>query len=363
MAKRSKALLLLVVMLIGGWCALVGEYWLYGAKWVAAEGSPYGNRGIVTDRNGILLRDFGNGGYSASPELRRATVHWVGDMAGNIHTPVLDYYKSKLMGYDVVTGLYSTGGQSVGMLTVSSSVQKTALEAMDGRRGTVAVYNYETGAILCALSAPGSDPLGADGTEDGRYMNRFLQGLYTPGSIFKIVTAGAALENIPDILQQRFVCNGRVEYGNGRVTCERAHGKLDLYSAMAESCNTDVKLTLKDAKTLDPISWASVYLIPDGDTIITHFALSDDKGDVRLKDVPVGKYEVNAEIIGYNPHKKTYTIKAHWDAYDLGIIKMEENPEFLESIGDSIVCVADDEIVKIHVHTNDPGLAIQKRLY
>ncbi len=35
---------------------------------------------------------------------------------------------------------------------------------------------------------------------------------------------------------------------------------------------------------------------------------------------------------------------------------------FLESIGDSIVCVADDDIVKVHVHTNDPGLAIQKAL-
>ena len=36
--------------------------------------------------------------------------------------------------------------------------------------------------------------------------------------------------------------------------------------------------------------------------------------------------------------------------------------EYLESIGDSIVCVADDDIVKVHVHTNDPGLAIQKAL-
>lgn len=36
--------------------------------------------------------------------------------------------------------------------------------------------------------------------------------------------------------------------------------------------------------------------------------------------------------------------------------------EYLESIGDSIVCVADEDIVKIHVHTNDPGLAIQKAL-
>ncbi len=40
----------------------------------------------------------------------------------------------------------------------------------------------------------------------------------------------------------------------------------------------------------------------------------------------------------------------------------DEFKGFLSSIGDSIVCVADDEVVKIHVHTNDPGLAIQKAL-
>ena len=95
--------------------------------------------------------------------------------------------------------------------------------------------------------------------------------------------------------------------------------------------NTNVKLTLKDAKTEEPISWASVYLIPDGDTTITHFALSDEVGDVLLKEVPVGKYELNAEMIGYNPHKKVYTIKANWQGYDLGIIKLEENPEYIDA--------------------------------
>ena len=40
----------------------------------------------------------------------------------------------------------------------------------------------------------------------------------------------------------------------------------------------------------------------------------------------------------------------------------EEFKEFLTSIGDSLVCVANDEVVKIHVHTNDPGLAIQRGL-
>ena len=42
--------------------------------------------------------------------------------------------------------------------------------------------------------------------------------------------------------------------------------------------------------------------------------------------------------------------------------KKMEFKAYLESIGDSIVVVADDEIVKVHVHTNDPGLAIQRAL-
>ena len=109
------------------------------------------------------------------------------------------------------------------------------------------------------------------------------------------------------------------------------------YDMIERNANTDVKLTLKDSKSSKPISWASVYLVPAGDTIITHFALSDDKGDVLLKEVPVGKYELNAEIIGYNPHKKVYTIKAHWNAYDLGIIKMDENAEFLDAASISAI--------------------------
>ena len=118
------------------------------------------------------------------------------------------------------------------------------------------------------------------------------------------------------------------------------------YDMIERNANTDVKLTLNDFKTSKPISWASVYLVPAGDTTITHFALSDDNGNVLLKEVPVGKYEVNAEIIGYTPHKKIYTIQKHWGVYDLGIIKMEENAEFLEAstisaIGNSVIVKKD----------------------
>jgi len=47
---------------------------------------------------------------------------------------------------------------------------------------------------------------------------------------------------------------------------------------------------------------------------------------------------------------------------EIGEKEVEEFKDYLESIGDSIVCVADEELIKIHVHTNDPGLAIQKAL-
>ena len=94
----------------------------------------------------------------------------------------------------------------------------------------------------------------------------------------------------------------------------------------------------------DTISWASVYLVPVGDTTITHFALSDEIGNVLLKEVPVGRYEVNAEMIGYTPHKKEYGVQAHWKAYDLGIIRLEENAEYIDAA--SISAVGNPIIVK-----------------
>lgn len=50
------------------------------------------------------------------------------------------------------------------------------------------------------------------------------------------------------------------------------------------------------------------------------------------------------------------------DGREFSDLDETEFKAYLESIGDSIVCVADDEVVKVHVHTNDPGLAIQKAL-
>ena len=129
-------------------------------------------------------------------------------------------------------------------LTLSARVQNVALEAMNGRKGIVGVYNYKTGEILCALTTPTYDPddppaINADNEEayEGVYLNRFLQSVYIPGSIFKVVTTAAALETVPDILNMTFTCTGDYSYGTESVTCETAHGKLNLSGALSHSCN------------------------------------------------------------------------------------------------------------------------------
>ena len=249
-AIRSGAIWLLVLVLVGGLSFFLFEYLAYGNQWVISPGSPHIyngdniNTGVVVDRDGVLLLDTsGNRTYSQDPELRKAMIHWLGDRDGYISAPAIATYAKEMAGYDLLTGLYSDSGGKA-QLTLSSRLQLVALEAMEGRKGTVALYNYRTGELLCALTTPNYDPdevpdLDQDltGEYEGVYMNRFTQSVYIPGSIFKIVTTAAALEEIDDIREQTFKCTGTQEYGKYDVTCEKKHGTLTFESAMAQSCN------------------------------------------------------------------------------------------------------------------------------
>lgn len=72
---------------------------------------------------------------------------------------MLGAYAERMIGYNKFTGLYGaqTGG-AVTELTVSAAAQRAAMRALDGYRGTIGVYNYKTGEILCAVSSPSYDP-------------------------------------------------------------------------------------------------------------------------------------------------------------------------------------------------------------
>ena len=250
--KRTWLMSLFIIILLLGMAFFLWEYATEAHEWVAFSGSPhiYNNTnigcGTITDRSGKTLLDITeNRVYAEDEATRKSTLHWLGDRKGFINAAAVSTYAGEMAGFDLINGVYAasgTGGQA--NLTLSARVQNTALEAMQGRKGTVAVYNYKTGEILCAVTTPTYDPENVPdiandttGTYDGVYLNRFIQSAYVPGSIFKIVTLAAAMECIPDIEEQTFQCYGKLEYGTEAVTCETAHGKQTLKGAFANSCN------------------------------------------------------------------------------------------------------------------------------
>lgn len=252
-AGRTAITVLLTLLLIAGFAFFVAEYVTQADEWVLFSGSPHiyngGNigTGSVIDREGVLLLDMeGERTYSDSTSVRKSTLHWLGDRYGYISAPALPHYAAQLAGFDLVNGVYSYGQNAgIAKLSISSQLQTIALEALDGRKGTVAVYNYETGEILCAVTSPTFDPDNVpdiendtSGAYDGVYVNRFTQSVYIPGSIFKIVTLAAALETVDDIREQTFYCDGVYTIGADKITCEAAHGNQDIQQAFRNSCNT-----------------------------------------------------------------------------------------------------------------------------
>ena len=251
-AARAVAVMVLVLALAAGMVFFVGEYIAGAEDWIMFSGSPhlYANgkisTGVITDRNGKLLARLADGrSYSPDPAVRMSTLHWVGDRLGNISVPLIGHYADAMLGYDRVNGVYAYG-ETVGelTLTLSADVQAAALEALGDRVGTVAVCNYKTGELLCAVTTPTFDPdnvpdidSDATGTYTGVYVNRFLQSKYIPGSIFKIVTLAAALEIIPDMEQRSFTCNGVYELPGGDVSCMSTHGTQTLKECFLNSCN------------------------------------------------------------------------------------------------------------------------------
>ena len=251
-SRRASAVLLLVLVLVGGLGFFIYEYFTTADQWIVSAGSPhvYNSTNIgcgqVVDRAGTMLLDLtASRVYAESQTVRESTLHWLGDRKGQISAPAVSHYAREMTGYDMVDGLYSySGADGLAELTLSADIQSIALQALGGRKGTIGVYNYKTGEILCAVTSPTYDPdnvpdIAGDttGAYDGVYLNRFTQSAYVPGSIFKVVTTAAALDCVEGIENKTFTCTGVYEYGVDKVTCERAHGKLSLKSALANSCN------------------------------------------------------------------------------------------------------------------------------
>lgn len=244
--------LILAIVLLAGTVLLCVRYFAKADEWVTFSGSPHVytgvnlDGGVVYDRDGTLLLDSTDGRtYSADAVTRTATMHLLGDRYGYIQAPLLGSFADDMIGFDKINGLYGAEGtEANAALTLSAAAQTAAYQALGNYHGTVGVYNYKTGEILCAVTSPSYDPdnmpdVDADtsGAYDGVYVNRFFQAAYTPGSIFKIVTLAAAIETVPDWENLTFTCEGKTIIGGQEIICEGVHGTITLKQALAHSCN------------------------------------------------------------------------------------------------------------------------------
>ena len=124
--------------------------------------------------------------------------------------------------------------------TLDVGLQQAASDALGDRRGAVVVMEPDTGKILAMVSKPGFDPnqlssqweslISGDNTE-AQLLNRAAQGVYPPGSTFKIVTLLEYIREHPDTWEGfTFDCDGSYEAGDYRISCYHgnAHGHQSL---------------------------------------------------------------------------------------------------------------------------------------
>lgn len=133
--------------------------------------------------------------------------------------------------------------------TLDVDLQRAAYAALGSQRGAIVAIEPSTGKILCMVSKPDFDPNqigekwetwnGLDSADSVLY-NRVTQGLYAPGSVFKVVTLLDDLRENPQAEDTTFHCSGSLTQGNYTISCYRrsAHGTQSLQKAFAHSCNT-----------------------------------------------------------------------------------------------------------------------------
>ncbi len=142
------------------------------------------------------------------------------------------------------------GEKSLGdhvITTLNARLQQTAWYALGDRRGAVVALNPKTGAILAMVSKPDFDPntivesWQAIVNDPGNscLLNRATQGLYVPGSTYKILTSLAYFREHGTFDGYHFDCTGVITEGENAIHCAggSVHGSLDFGGAFAWSCN------------------------------------------------------------------------------------------------------------------------------
>lgn len=145
-------------------------------------------------------------------------------------------------------GVKNIGDNAV--TTLDSTLQETAYNALGSHNGAIVVMEADTGKILTMVSKPDFNPneidsiwnslIEASDSGNSSLLNRATQGLYPPGSTFKIFTLLEYIRENPSYNDYSYLCNGRITLDDSTINCyhNTAHGEEDLYKSFAKSCNS-----------------------------------------------------------------------------------------------------------------------------
>ncbi|MBR3016497.1 MAG: penicillin-binding protein 2 [Clostridia bacterium] len=263
--RRVAVFLCALFVLLAAW----GAYSLstYGSRWFASSANTFMRTrkknviaGDILDRNSAVLATTVNGQrvYNSDLNTRKAVVHAVGDSGSNVNNSAESFFASYLYGFNSSflerLSFALRGEQRRGdtvRLTVDSRLAAYIASIFpSGKAGAVVVMNYKTGEVLSEQSFPNFDPQNITSAVKNDplkpFFNRAVQGLYTPGSTFKTVTAASAIENYTNYDSLIFECTGQLMLGNRLITDAGTniqenvitkHGTVTLKKAFQVSCN------------------------------------------------------------------------------------------------------------------------------
>lgn len=290
-------------MVIIGLLGVAGVYGIYsvstyGSRWFSnARNTRYQSArrtvipGDIIDRNGVTLATTdsdGNRVYQSSLKSRSAIVHLIGDNEGNVANGVDSFQANYLLGFEtslaervmaLLKGETRRGDNLT--LTIDGKLCTAIADAFDAgsvsynKAGAAVVMNYKTGELLAMISLPSFDPANITAAVKENplhpFWNRALQSTLPPGSTFKIITAAAALDSLPDAESRIFECTGATEVMGQLIRDYQGahHGEISLARAFRVSCNNtfaQAALLMGDAalrKTAEDFGFNDNFLFRD----------------------------------------------------------------------------------------------------
>ena len=220
--------------------------------------AAYVKRGSIITSDGVTLAESvqnADGTYSRSYPNGNLAAHTVGYYSTQYGSTGIEAsmnetltgsrdYSSWKNAVNSLAGITQPGNTV--KLTINSSIQQAAEQALAGKKGAIVVLDPRTGAVLAKASAPSYDNSNIDelmgensDAAEGSLVDRTTQSLYTPGSTFKVVTLAAALDSGKTTLDQEFESPSSMKIGNADVTnhLNADHGTVSLKRAFALSSN------------------------------------------------------------------------------------------------------------------------------